>query len=224
MPTYAGNLINNPGQGNLPGNNYKTSPSTRFGTRQIQRINIYTTVDTTENYLESNSIYSQLVRALQQTVEVYAVHMPNPSFFSCWGEFCFQADIAYDTASDTWNNVNSFIDDGDPVNWYWGYPDYAPFDTKDVEPIHNALYQALTDAGVVTYVFPMITWTVGDMTWPSNNSTVSEGLQPLNTTIRAQVDARKPAELDTADLAVTPGENAASRFAKLAKWMKTLNK
>ena len=216
MPQYSGNLIQNPGQGNLPGNNYKTSPSTRFGTRQIQRVSIYTSADTTVNYLDSNSLYSQLVRALQQNVELYAVHMPNPSFFSCHGEFCFQIDIAYDTANDQWNAHNSFVDDGDPVNWYYGNTAGTDTNGQLANPMSNDLSDvvgnALVAAGESGNNYVMITWTVGDMTWPTNNVTVPGGDAPLSLSA-----AQDP------DLAVIPGDTADTRLRKLAKWIKTLN-
>jgi hypothetical protein len=226
MPTYSGNLINNANVADslFANNEYKTQPSTRFGTRQVQRISIYTNADTTANYLDSNSLYSQLVRAIQQNVEVYAVHMPNPSFFSCWGPYCFQVDIAYDTANDIWNAENSFIDDGDPVNWYFGPANGStPYNVNPLGgSLLSSLEQALLDAGENNYVFPMITWTVGDMTWPSNDNTVPGGLTPES--VVQSVNTRKPASIaNISDLAVQPGETAASRFAKLAAWIKTLN-
>jgi hypothetical protein len=229
MPIYSGNLIGRNGDdgttlSGVAANNYKTQPSTRFGTRQVQRISIYTTADTTANYLDTNSLYSQLVRAIQQNVEVYAVHMPNPSFFSCWGNFCFQVDIAYDTANDIWNAENSFIDDGDPVNWYFGPANGStPYNVNpNGGALLDSLVQALEDAGENNYVFPMITWTVGDMTWPSNDNTIAGGLTPES--VVQSVNTRKPASITNInDLAVQPGETATSRFAKLAAWIKTFN-
>jgi hypothetical protein len=201
-------------------NALKTSPSTRFGTRQLQRISIYTAADTFTDYLEPNSLYSQLVRALQQNVELYAIHMPNPSFFSCWGAYCFQIDIAYDTANDQWNATNSFVDDGDPVNWYFGTTAGTDTNGQLANPMSNDLStvvgNALEAAGESGNNYVMITWTVGDMTWPTNNVTVPGGDTPLA--------PRVPEASQDPDLAVAPGDTADTRLRKLAKWIKTLNK
>ena len=191
----------------LSQNNYRTQPTTKFGTRQMQRISIYTNADTKTNYLDSNSLYSQIVRSLQQNVELYAVHMPDTAFFTCWGEYCFQIDVAYDTAVDYWNDANSFIDDGDPVNWYYGIAEGNP----NMNGLYDVVTNALSKAQVDTYCFPMITWTNGDMTWPSNNTTVSGGLTP---------ELRK----NTADQALAPGDSDFTRKRKISDWIKTLNK
>ena len=209
--------INNEGNvHNVTANYLKTAPTTRFGTRQIQRVSIYTTADTTANYLESNSLYSQLVRALQQNVELYAVHMPNPSFFTCWGAYCFQVDIAYDTANDNWNAANSFVDDGDPVNWYFGPANGAqPQINPNSNGLNDVISNALDAAGEDDYCYVMITWTVGDMTWPTNNTTVPGGDTPMA--------PRTPDAAKDPDLAVMPGDTADTRLRKLAKWIKSLN-
>ena len=198
-------------------NALKTSPSTRLGTRQLQRVNIYCDADIFTNYLESNSLYSQLVRALQQNVELYEVTMPNPAFFSCYGEYAFQITIAGDTANDLWNATNSFIDDGDPVNWYFGST--AGTDTNGTlgNPMSKYLLiiigDALDAAGENNNCWVAPTWTVGDMTWPSNGSTVPGGGAP-------QLDRTAKPQLEN-ELAF--GDSAMTRLRKIAAWLKTLN-
>jgi hypothetical protein len=197
----------------LSQNYLKTSPSTRFGTRQLQRVNIYVDADILTDYLESNSLYSRLVRALQQNVELYEVAMPNPAFFSCYGQNAFQITIAGDTAVDLWNSTNSFIDDGDPVNWYFGSAVGA--DTNDnlgnemTKPLYAIIYDALDAAGVSTNCWVAPTWTVGDMTWPSNGNTVQGGGAP---------QLANPASEE-----LSFGDSAMTRLRKIANWLKTLN-
>lgn len=60
----------------------KTQPSTQFATRTLQflQIDMQTTVDT--DYLNSDSLYSQAVRALQQVAELYGVGQPNGDWFT----------------------------------------------------------------------------------------------------------------------------------------------
>lgn len=67
---------------NVAANYLKAAPSTQFGTRQLSVITL--TVDTAsltnggdpDEYLASDSNYSKVVRALQQTAEVWAVFTP----------------------------------------------------------------------------------------------------------------------------------------------------
>ena len=66
---------------NITANYLKADPSTQFGTRQLSVINIaFTGADTTPTI--SNSLYSQAVRALQQTAEVWAVFTPTSGAFN----------------------------------------------------------------------------------------------------------------------------------------------
>lgn len=59
------------------GQNYlKTVPSTQFGTRKLKPMVLYVTGVGT-NYQNTDSLFSQTVRALQQNVELYAVFTPN---------------------------------------------------------------------------------------------------------------------------------------------------
>ena len=66
---------------NVAANYLKASPSTQFGTRQLSVISIsFTGADTTPTI--ANSLFSQAVRALQQTAEVWAVFTPTSGAFN----------------------------------------------------------------------------------------------------------------------------------------------
>lgn len=59
----------------LAGNTRKTVPSTQFGTRKLS----FCVVDVTDidvNYTNSDSIFYNVIRAIQQNVEIYAVGTP----------------------------------------------------------------------------------------------------------------------------------------------------
>lgn len=60
----------------------KTQPSTQFGTRTLQFLQINMGTDVETNYLNSDSLYSQAVRALQQVAELYGVGKPNGDWFT----------------------------------------------------------------------------------------------------------------------------------------------
>lgn len=60
---------------NVAANYLKADPSTQFGTRQLSVIKI-AAADIAVDYALSDSLYSQTVRALQQTAEVWAIFTP----------------------------------------------------------------------------------------------------------------------------------------------------
>lgn len=69
MPSLVGNYV--------AANYLKAKPSTQFGTRQLSVLTITKEgVGDTEDYLAADSLYSKIVRALQQTAEVWAVFTP----------------------------------------------------------------------------------------------------------------------------------------------------
>ena len=216
MPQYAGNLINNSqvANGLFADNEYRTTPTTRFGTRQVQRISIYTSIDIKTGYMDSNSLYSQLVRALQQNVELYAIHMPDQTFFgnfAGFGAYAFQADIALDTASDVWNGTNSLIDDNDPANWTMGaYVGSVPYNFNfNSLTLTAAVQRALADAGSPdTGAKVLITWTTGDTTWATDNFIINHGdgsgLEPLS------VDSK-----------IKPTDSTESIISRLIAWAKS---
>jgi hypothetical protein len=57
-------------------NYLKASPSTQFGTRQLQIISVTQTGIAT-NFANADSLFSKTVRAVQQTAEIYAVGTPS---------------------------------------------------------------------------------------------------------------------------------------------------
>jgi hypothetical protein len=66
---------------NVAANYLKTLPSTQFGTRQLSVLSIGCTgVET--NYADADSLFSQAVRALQQTAEVWSVFTPTTNSFN----------------------------------------------------------------------------------------------------------------------------------------------
>ena len=69
MPSVIGTLVT--------ANYLKAAPSTQFGTRQLSVLTITKEgVGSVEDYLASDSLYSKIIRALQQTAEVWAVFTP----------------------------------------------------------------------------------------------------------------------------------------------------
>ena len=60
---------------NIAANYLVAQPSTQFGTRQLSVLNIAKTGIETD-YALSDSVFSKVVRALQQTAEVWAVFTP----------------------------------------------------------------------------------------------------------------------------------------------------
>ena len=61
---------------NIAANYLVAQPSTQFGTRQLSVLNIAKTGIETD-YALSDSVFSKVVRALQQTAEVWAVFTPT---------------------------------------------------------------------------------------------------------------------------------------------------
>ena len=76
MPSLVGTTVTT--------NYLKAAASTQFGTRELTIIKIAVDVNLFSSQSTSNSLYSQAVRALQQTAEVYAVYAAQdgtPDFF-----------------------------------------------------------------------------------------------------------------------------------------------
>jgi hypothetical protein len=72
-------LINNGDAVSVAQNYLKTVPSTQFGTRKLKPLVII--VDSlSNNYTDSNSLFTRTIRALQQNVEVYAVFNPSGDY------------------------------------------------------------------------------------------------------------------------------------------------
>ena len=68
MPSLIGSTVT--------ANYLKASPSTQFGTRKLA-LEVVNVGGVGDNAGDSNSTFAQVVRALQQNVEVYAVFEPN---------------------------------------------------------------------------------------------------------------------------------------------------
>lgn len=74
------------------GANYlKARPSTRFATRQLAFFTV-TISGVHTDYLDSDSLYSRAIRAVQQNAEIYAVGLPAANDFV--------VIVAQDTAND----------------------------------------------------------------------------------------------------------------------------
>jgi hypothetical protein len=193
-------------------NSRKVKPTTQFGTRQYHRWTVYTEEDITVNYLETNSLYSQIVRSLQQGVELYGVFTPAPTFFTCILPYAFQIDVAMDTSHDLWTAENSFITDGDPTDWYYGND--AGTDAGTYNPNAKILIDlvgdALNSAGANTNCWVDLTYTVGDMTWPID---IGGGAPP-----GAVINAPQ----SRSEYIAKVGDSKTTRLAKLANWLKTL--
>lgn len=158
------NLPNAGGSGTLGDNTRKVIPSTRFGTRAIQRWVIYTRIDIEAGWELPNSLYSQLVRALQQNVELYAVYMPGESNFNSEDyDFAFSIDVAADTSVDLWNATGStFGSEIHPMNWIEGNLDFNNQTKVLIDVVQDALYAA----GVDNYCWVNASYTYADQTWP----------------------------------------------------------
>ena len=80
MPTHIG-VVGTDGTvaTGVAANYLKAKPSTQFGTRQLSVLTIAKEgliVNTGTTYLDPDSLYSKIVRALQQTAEVWAIFTP----------------------------------------------------------------------------------------------------------------------------------------------------
>lgn len=141
-------------------------PSTKFGTRAIQRWVIYTRYDITIDWWEPNSIYSQLVRAIQQNVELYAVYMPGTSLLNSDDyDYSFTIDAAVDTSVDLWTATNStFGSEVHPMAWHWGGNENDYNDNTKI--ILDVVIDVLDSAGIDTYSWVSPVYTIGDNAWP----------------------------------------------------------
>lgn len=86
MPSLVGSTV--------AANYLKAAPSSQFGTRHLEVINI-AIAGVFVNYANADSLFSKSVRALQQTAEVYAVFTPVDDTTDS-----FNAIIATDTQWD----------------------------------------------------------------------------------------------------------------------------
>ena len=104
--------INNGGNVvNVSANYLVSQPSTQFGTRQLSILQIGKTGIET-NYGDSDSLFSKVIRALQQTAEVWAVFTPTTD--------AVKVIIAADTQW-TGDTAAQGTVGGDPAGMVYGY-------------------------------------------------------------------------------------------------------
>lgn len=202
----------------LGDNNRRTKPTTKMGTRQIVKLVVYTDADIVENFQGPNSLYSQIVRALQQQVELYAVYTPGESFFDCYGDFAFCVDIAWDTANALWNsNPGNVVTDNHPMeDW-----EFVEQDLPNITDGNNftlilleLVADALDAAGVNTNCWVTTNYTTGDVAWPIDTG---GGAPPQ---LMARVGENGP----NTQYALRPGMSREERAQQIAAWKATVFK
>lgn len=196
-------------------NNYKTHPSTQFGTRQLVSWSIYTTADTETDWQLPNSLYSRLVRALQDNVELYAVHTPGAAFFNSNDEYAFRVEAAYDTGVSLWSASNAFVpDDVDPTTLQWGNDDFQ----SNTDILIDVIYNELSAAGANTDCWVFLNFVNGDMTWQVS--------APFPGMVNSQRSARLPksgnVQTESLDLYPLPGDSLEVRNMKKLKFLAKL--
>ena len=193
----------------------KVQPSTQFGTRQIVSWSIYTDADIETNWEESNSLYSQLVQALQQNVELYAVHTPGQAFFDSNDQYAFRNEAAWDTGVSLWSASNAFVtDDVDPDTLVWGDDGFQ--DATDI--LIDVVGNVLNNAGVDTTCWVYLNYVNGDMTWQVS--------APFPGMVNGQKSARLPKSgrqlENNTDLLPLPGDSLAVRKQKKLQFLARL--
>jgi hypothetical protein len=190
----------------------KVTPSTQFGTRQIVSWSIYTNADIETDWELPNSLYSQLVRALQQNVELYAVHMPGQAFFTSNNEYAFRIEAAWDTGVSLWAAQNAFVpDDVDPSVLQWGNDDFQ----QNSDILIDVVYNVLNNAGVDTSCWVYLNYVNGDMTWQVS--------APFPGMVEGQRTARPPKSgrqlENNVDLLPLPGDSLEVRKQKKLQFL-----
>jgi hypothetical protein len=190
----------------------KVTPSTQFGTRQIVSWSIYTDADIETDWELPNSLYSQLVRALQQNVELYAVHMPGQAFFTSNNEYAFRIEAAWDTGVSLWSAFNAFVpDDVDPSVLQWGNDDFQ----QNSDILIDVVYDVLNNAGVDTDCWVYLNYVNGDMTWQVS--------APFPGMVNGQRTARLPKNgrqlENNVDLLPLPGDSLEVRKQKKLQFL-----
>lgn len=220
MPSTYDQVVGYDSNGNpvtLGDNNRRTKPTTKMGTRQIVKMVVYTDADTVTDFDKPNSLYSQLVRALQQQVELYAVYTPAESFFDCYGDYAFCIDVAWDTANALWNqNPGSQVTDNHPMEDWIFNPDDAPNinDGQNFTAILlNLVYNALEAAETNTNCWVTTNYTSGDVAWPID---VGGGGAP------PQLLAKVGENGAGAQYALRPGMSKEERAEQIRGWLASL--
>jgi hypothetical protein len=213
MPSTYDQVVGYDAGGNpvtLGDNNRRTRPTTKMGTRQLVRITVYTDADTATDYTAPNSLYTQLVRALQQQVELYAVYPPGEAFYTCFGEYAFAVDISWDTANALWNaDPGSVISDNqDPADWNWQFQMNIPNNTN---LLIDLIGDALNAAGASGDYWVTTGYHYADMVFPIDFT--PEGGPP-------QLDGRAPRA--GREFMANPGDTLEQRKAKRAAWIASM--
>ena len=190
----------------------KTKPSTQFGTRQMVSWSIYTAADIETDWELPNSLYSRLVRALQQSVELYAVHTPGQAFFDSNDSYAFRIEAAYDTGVSLWAASNAFVpDDVDPNTLVWGNDDFQ----NNTNILIDVIYQELQAAEADTDCWVYLNYVNGDMTWQVS--------APFPGMVNGQKTARLPKSGRTlennVDLYPLPGDSLEVRKQKKLQFL-----
>lgn len=60
----------------------KAQPSSQFGTRELSYFQVDMNTNVETDYEDSDSLYAQAVKALQQRIELYAVGRPDGNWFT----------------------------------------------------------------------------------------------------------------------------------------------
>jgi len=60
----------------------KAQPSSQFGTRELSYFQVDMNTNVETDYEDSDSLYAQAVKALQQRIELYAVGHPDGNWFT----------------------------------------------------------------------------------------------------------------------------------------------
>lgn len=107
MPSVIGTVVT--------ANYLKASPSTQFGTRQLSVLTITKEGLTAggTDYEDSDSLYSKIVRALQQTAEIWAIFAPVENGGSADS---FNVIIATDTQFTGDSELHGAVNGGDVDN------------------------------------------------------------------------------------------------------------
>ena len=124
MPSVIGYTGYN-GLGGPTTNYLKAKPSTKFATRDLSFVVVGVTGIQTD-YEDSDSLFSQVVRAVQLQAEIFAVGTPSAGFVTIV--------VAIDTAND---GANIDVADGNPAN---------------INALTKTLAQALANSGITATV------------------------------------------------------------------------
>jgi hypothetical protein len=219
MPSTYNQVVGYDEMGNpvtLGDNNRRTFATTKMGTRQIVNLVIYTDYNTAENYEAPNSIYSQLVRALQQQIELYGVHVPFEAFFDCYGDYAFTVDVAWDTANALWNqSPANVLTDGNPMDWiYFGNDNTNPNindGNNQTSILLDLVYNVLLANEVDTNCWVTTNFHMGDVAWPIDIGIGGGGAPPQ---LAEKVGENKPGT----KYAMRPGMTTEERAQQIAEW------